>query len=335
MLPDQRAHILSTLNPKVLELILYPTEQCNFRCTYCYEDFELGKMSEEVQESIKKLLNKRIGGLSHLQLSWFGGEPLAAKSVVLNMSSYAHNLCMRNNVTLHGALTTNGYLLDIDTATSLCELEQRKFQISLDGHESGHDVTRKLANGDGTFWRIWGNLETLRDSALDFEITLRLHLTPENLDSMLILARRLRDEFLHDKRFKVFIKAIENLGGPNNGRISSITREARAEAINGIRTALGIGQNPSAGPLMPYVCYAGRPNSFAIRADGGIQKCTVALNDSMNNVGRIDGEGHLNLDQDKLQNWMYAYGTEKPEHLQCPVGALPRQTKKTIPITPV
>ncbi len=29
-----------------LGLILMPTEQCNFRCTYCYEDFAIGKMSK-------------------------------------------------------------------------------------------------------------------------------------------------------------------------------------------------------------------------------------------------------------------------------------------------
>jgi len=40
-------NILATLNPKSLELILYPTEQCNFRCTYCYEDFLIGRMDEK------------------------------------------------------------------------------------------------------------------------------------------------------------------------------------------------------------------------------------------------------------------------------------------------
>lgn len=28
-----------SLRNDVLHLILLPTEQCNFRCTYCYEDF--------------------------------------------------------------------------------------------------------------------------------------------------------------------------------------------------------------------------------------------------------------------------------------------------------
>jgi len=28
-----------SLSPRHQELILLPTEKCNFRCTYCYEDF--------------------------------------------------------------------------------------------------------------------------------------------------------------------------------------------------------------------------------------------------------------------------------------------------------
>ena len=58
-----------------LQLILLPTEQCNFRCTYCYEDFAIGRMTPEVVSGVKNLIDRRADGLSHLQLSWFGGEP--------------------------------------------------------------------------------------------------------------------------------------------------------------------------------------------------------------------------------------------------------------------
>jgi hypothetical protein len=38
--------IAAYITQKFQELILLPTEKCNFRCTYCYEDFELGRMKE-------------------------------------------------------------------------------------------------------------------------------------------------------------------------------------------------------------------------------------------------------------------------------------------------
>ena len=47
-----RRQIAEAISPRIQELILLPTEKCNFRCTYCYEDFELGKMSEETQRIV-------------------------------------------------------------------------------------------------------------------------------------------------------------------------------------------------------------------------------------------------------------------------------------------
>lgn len=74
--------ILAALNPAALHLILFPTEKCNFRCTYCYEDFEIGKMSPEIVQAIKTLLSHRASSLSRLEISWFGGEPLLARDVI-------------------------------------------------------------------------------------------------------------------------------------------------------------------------------------------------------------------------------------------------------------
>ena len=44
------------LASNLLHLILMPTEQCNFRCTYCYEDFAHDRMSPRVVAGIKRLL---------------------------------------------------------------------------------------------------------------------------------------------------------------------------------------------------------------------------------------------------------------------------------------
>ena len=35
--------IADALTTRRLHLILLPTEQCNFRCKYCYEDFQHGR----------------------------------------------------------------------------------------------------------------------------------------------------------------------------------------------------------------------------------------------------------------------------------------------------
>ena len=39
--------LASCLSNRRLELIVMPTEQCNFRCIYCYEDFRMGRMNSD------------------------------------------------------------------------------------------------------------------------------------------------------------------------------------------------------------------------------------------------------------------------------------------------
>ena len=82
--------IKQSLSSSSCELIILPTEKCNFRCTYCYEDFAIGKMKIETVEAIKKFISARAPSLKFLTLSWFGGEPLLARDVIINIAKHAY-----------------------------------------------------------------------------------------------------------------------------------------------------------------------------------------------------------------------------------------------------
>jgi uncharacterized protein len=69
---------LAAISSDSLGLIILPTEACNFRCVYCYETFEHGKMNPILVQALKKFITSRISDLSSLSISWFGGEPLCA-----------------------------------------------------------------------------------------------------------------------------------------------------------------------------------------------------------------------------------------------------------------
>lgn len=314
--------IAQSVTPRYLELILLPTEKCNFRCTYCYEDFAIGKMKPEVVSAIKKLMDKRVEeGLTQLKLSWFGGEPLLAKDIMLDLSAYATNLSQTHSQ-LHyqGSATTNGYLLTLDTLTRLGELGLREFQVSLDGLESVHDQTRRLANGQGSFAKIWANLLAAKASELNFAITLRLHVTPRNTDSLEALIREINDTFSGDSRFKVFLKAIENLGGPNAATVETITAQERSQVMSRLIALVDPSiQVEKIESRKPYICYAAQANSFLIRANGRVGKCTVALNDERNDIGFITPEGQLKLDNDKLAPWVRGLVTQDLTSLACPM----------------
>jgi len=312
------------VDSRAFELIILPTEKCNFRCTYCYEDFAVGRMKPETIESVKALIRKRAGDLDTLSISWFGGEPLLAKDIVLDVSTFAAQLARGYpSLSYRGTMTTNGHLLNAATFAELAEAGVRDYQISLDGPQEIHDRTRVMANGKGTFERIWENLLAIKQTSFEVKITLRLHFDAETAFTIEPLLEGIRRDFLDDPRFFVLFKAIERLGGPADEKIKLLDEEDKRQVLAGLRRKLYGEAEPLSAGVEDYVCYASRPNSLMIRADGRIGKCTVALNDDRNTIGRLRPDGTLELDQSRIRPWLRGLETMDPEILGCPLAGLP------------
>jgi uncharacterized protein len=323
----RRAKLISN---KILDLTILPTEQCNFRCTYCYEDFSIGKMKPETVAGIKSLIDKRAPQLRHLRLSWFGGEPLLSKDIVMDISKHTQVLASQHpDLNYTGDMTTNAYLLSTETLHSLVGVGVTQYQISLDGPEEIHDRSRIRADGQGTFKRVWSNLISIRDSSLSVSITLRLHLASDTVQLIDPLLEDIKRELLPDPRFSVFFKPIEQLGGSNDSHLNTISENEKEEIISSLEHKLfgdmnnGLNSLKNAALPSDYVCYASRPNSLIIRADGSVGKCTVALSDKRNHVGILKSDGNLELNPDRLRPWMRGIETLDLETLGCPLISLP------------
>jgi uncharacterized protein len=324
----------AALRNDALHLILLPTEQCNFRCTYCYEDFKIGRMATGTVQGVKRLLDRRMGELERLNVSWFGGEPLLAKSVVEEISTHVVASVEKVGMQYLGDMTTNGYLLDLSTAERLSELGIRTFQVSLDGPMCEHDRTRIRANGKGSFGRIWENLLSLRSCTLPVRVLLRVHLTPKNLSFMPEFLSRVRDTFLGDSRFSVQLKPVERMGGPNDDDLDVLSREDRKEGIEHLETLVRGTSPASDPPVEQKVCYAARPNSLVIRADGSIAKCTVALSDPANVVGRLRSDGTLQISNDRLSPWLRGWVNRDLAAIGCPYIGMSQSEPQLLQISP-
>jgi uncharacterized protein len=315
-------------------LILLPTEQCNFRCNYCYEDFSIGRMNSEVVQSVKQLIDRRLPGLRSLSVSWFGGEPLLARSVVEDISEYILGAVRdRPRLRYTSDMTTNGYLLDTPTVERLTGLGIGMFQVSLDGPELLHDRTRLRADGKGSFRRIWRNLLDIRKGTADVNVLLRIHLTPDNLPFMEPFLTEIRKTFLSDERFKVLLKAVEHLGGPNDSTIQILPKGERPRVLAELEGILRI-REEGIDPMFsaPHVCYASRPNSLMIRANGLIGKCTVALSEPANTIGRLLPDGSLRINNTLLRQWLHGWESRDWKDLGCPYANMPHNEPQVLQI---
>jgi uncharacterized protein len=312
--------LVSWVRNDSLQLILLPTERCNFRCTYCYEDFSIGRMSAETILGVKRLIDRRVASLESLSISWFGGEPLLARSVVEEISDHVVRLAAeRPDLEYVADMTTNGFLLDAVAVERLAQLGIRLYQISLDGPEPLHDRTRVRGNGKGSFRQIWRNLQAIRDGSAPVNVLLRIHLTPDNLPVMPDFLLQIRETFLEDKRFTVLLKPVERLGGPNDATMEVVPQATRPGILAHLEGILvdGSGEAQRLFPA-PDVCYASRPNSLVIRADGRVGKCTVALRDPANTIGKLLPDGSLDIDNDRLRPWLRGWASRDWETLGCP-----------------
>lgn len=289
-------------------MIILPHENCNFRCVYCYESFERGKMKGDVVEGLKLFAARKADEVRCLSASWFGGEPLLARDVIYELSESFMQSCDAAGGHYQASITSNGYFLTPDVLARLLDCHVRQFQITLDGPEAVHDAVRKLAGGGGTYQRVVANLEAMRDSEADFGVRVRVNFSNSTLASMEDFLVELTERLGCDPRFSLDFHPVGLWGGPND----SVMDVCDADSAEVIKVGLidkalshGFSDTVLKESLMPHgsICYAGKESSIVVGSDGTVYKCTVAFHDPRNHVGRITGEGELVVDPALWNLW--------------------------------
>lgn len=294
-----------------LSITIMPTEQCNFRCKYCYESFQHGKMSRELQDAIIKFVAHNITKYSSVDLSWYGGEPLLAKDIIEYISEKVLEICRRTKRYLTTSITTNAYYLDLDTFKMLQKYNLVNVQITLDGIKETHDTQRVLANGKPTYDVILKNLLDIKEhtkSAVQ-KIIIRTNVSKDIYDVFDEYIDFYADTFGDDERFTFLIRPVGDWGGDAVGQMSDklMNRDSfRAIYDKLIHHPKKLNMTFVDGYLQPggSVCYAARRYFYLIRANGDINKCTCVLDAEENQLGRITASGKLEIDEAKMARWV-------------------------------
>lgn len=315
-----------------MQLTIMPTEKCNFRCVYCYEDFKIGKMKQETLDGIKALISQSAPELKKLIIQWFGGEPTLNPKGIKEISEHIVALQKEYGFLYKAHMTTNAYVMDKAMFSEFVDLGIIDYQISLDGMPEQHNKTRIKANGDATFDTIWKNLCSYQEIKSEFNIVFRLHVMQENSQSMLELSKKIREQFGQDHRYMSFIRNIANLGGSSDEGVDKYVPNEKKklddliEEMSQIMTTDKHKSHKKQGKD-PYICYAAMPRHLTIRADGRLAKCTVAFDDDRNDLGRINPDGTLKINGEKFELWTRGFSSLNLKELACPNTNLPTERK--------
>jgi uncharacterized protein len=123
-------------------------------------------------------LIKHRGNNKHLNITFFGGEPLLNYDVILEVLDYTEKLEKGNDIKFNFNLTTNGILLDRGKYERI--KDRIGIMISLDGTKELHDTNRKTKDGRPTWDRIMKNLSELKEYV--DRISVRVTISREDAD---------------------------------------------------------------------------------------------------------------------------------------------------------
>jgi uncharacterized protein len=315
---DQRAQFLhqSLHRTDYMHLIVMPTEACNFRCTYCYQSFPRGKMTEDMVEGVKNYVKQKARTLSKLNISWFGGEPLLAPDVIASLSESIMDTAKTYGIEYEAEITTNGFYLKKELFIQLLGWNVRRYMVTLDGPRDFHDKKRVQAGGGSTFEQIVGNLKQMQTVDENYEVYIRVNFDEDNLEAIPEFITYLAEQFDGDPRFQTFFRPVGKWGGPHDDDLP-VCDHNTAQTKIWEYTELGLNQGiPMSSmiesSMMPTgsVCYAAKPNSLVIGPDGQLYKCTISFEEDFNQVGQLYKDGSVDLDYDKIAVWVTS-GEEK------------------------
>ncbi len=275
----------------LLNLIILPTERCNFNCVYCYEYHDGESLTDEYADLVIKFVERHIKGKKGLNVSWFGGEPLVNLAMVRKLSLKLLELCHNYKISYTADMTTNGYLLDLKTINELKKMHIYRYQITIDGFSNTHNEQRILQGGGGTWNRIIKNLEDIRDGMHSgiMQFVIRTNVCRKIYEEYEDFIDFLDNHFGQDARFRFLIRKVSDWGNIDDTVKDTFVSDSEYEEIlqyalkkRMFNVAMQMSITPGGN-----LCYAWKDNCYIIRANGNIGKCTVLIDDDVNQIGHI------------------------------------------------
>ena len=157
------------INQSLFHATILTTYNCNFACTYCFEEStrtSSQKLDLETSDKIIGWLQRKIQklGIRSVELNYYGGEPLLNQPVMEYISSRMKDWCGARSVRFRIAVQTNGALLTSEFVDRFLPLGLVGAQVSVDGTREVHDRQRPMrGSGKGTFDLVMENLLAVAD----------------------------------------------------------------------------------------------------------------------------------------------------------------------------
>lgn len=152
--------------------VIHVTKECNCDCLYCYEKDKTSKYTwDEIKEFIDNIIKFRTS--NEFGIEFLGGEPMLAWDYIRKSYEY---LEANPEVNIPSyIITTNGTIIDEESADYISKNKKFVFAISLDGHLHANQLRVFKNSRKNTYDTVMNTIEFLRKYGVEACIHMVTH----------------------------------------------------------------------------------------------------------------------------------------------------------------
>lgn len=288
-----RTRLIERRNDEAHIFILHflPTIACQLECGYCFENggVRMKGMEDGIIAKSREWLDNYLTThpeIDTFRLVLFGGEPLLRKDVVAKALSIFYSLAQEHRLKFWSELTSNGELLDEETAALLAKYKWLRVQITLDGPQDVHDARRHGRNKRPTFINVIRNIKMLLATDYIQKVDIRISLDLNNADRVPELIKYLVT-FGAQERINLSLGLIApTFNKPEQVRWDE-ERTLGKKAVEIWRVAQELGFRIPDDFITGPWCVAIAKHSVILQPNGALQKCFCTAGRSEYDFGTV------------------------------------------------
>lgn len=266
-----------------MDCVLFLANDCNMRCTYCYEGIEKKEILLSKEMMYKSIdFCKELANGKEIDLTLLGGEPLLNRSVFLLLLDYI------SDDYINISMTTNGTIWDDEILAKIIE-KRVSLSISIDGDEKTHLKNRGSKSGINLYWKTMETIRTLLKNNVLFvtRMTVAKNTVTRFFDNIIYFYK------MGIKNISVAINEFEEWDDASLFRLDEELSKLDEWYLNHIDEGVFIDlYDAKIGEIMVCrerrFCSAGTKNHFVIDSRGIIYPCSYVVDDPIWEIGNIE-----------------------------------------------
>ncbi|MEG1312071.1 MAG: radical SAM protein [Romboutsia sp.] len=279
-----------------MKFTIVVTEDCNLRCSYCYEgdNKNTSKMNfqtaDKVINFIAKKINEESDDVYQPIVIFHGGEPLLNFEIIKYIYNKLNNVVKKN---IRYDMTTNGTILN-DEIEEFILNNIDALSISLDGIKESHNKFRIFANGSGSYDIVIKNARRLLSKSSNLRVRMTF-----SMNTVKYMYESVKE--MHKMGFKYIVPALDKLSQWDEHSIKTLENQVdkvvayKKENIEAkISTADIITLNTKKGD-----CFGGVV-SFCIGSKGLVYPCAYAIGKDEFIIGNVNNTNSC-LNKSKIE----------------------------------